>query len=137
MKKERRSSKNRYGHKIRFYICPILAAIFIAVFASAVTAATMAGAGETGQETEMEQSEDTGLSIVVVEDISVHDQIIVEDEAVPLANFSEKKADDGFQHAVMMGIVLIAVISYTIYFDRRDKKMFELRQKAVRARMRQ
>lgn len=81
-----------------------------------------AGAGE----------EDT-LTIEVVGEHSIDDEIIIEDEEVPLAMYTDVPADAGPRHAVMMGSVLICVIGYTVYFDRREKRLFELRREAARA----
>ena len=126
------SSHGRFAQKSLHRICTLLTAVFITV----AVLSTFMIIGVSGQETEEQQSGDSGLSIVVVEDISVHDQIVIEDEGIPLAEYSEGESDAGVRHAVMMGVVLFAVIAYAIYFDRRDKKLFELRQEAARARKR-
>ena len=82
------------------------------------------GADGTGQD---------GLTIEVVEELSIDDQIIIEDGEVPLASFSEAPVDAGARHAAMMGFVLLCAGAYTIYFDRREKRLFELRRQAARA----
>ena len=74
-----------------------------------------------------------GLTIEVVKELSIDDQIIIEDGEIPLANFSEAPAKAGPRHAAMMGIVLLAEAGYTIYFDRREKRLFVLLREAALA----
>lgn len=78
-------------------------------------------------------SRESGLTIEVVEELSIDDQVVIEDGEIPLAAFSEAPADAGPRHAAMMGLVLVAAAAYSAYFDRREKELFELRREAARA----
>lgn len=71
------------------------------------------------------------LSIEVVGQHSIDEEIIIEDSEVPLAMYSSASSGDGLRHAVMMGAVLLCVIGYTLYFDRREKKLFDLHREAA------
>lgn len=77
------------------------------------------------------KEEEGSLTIEVVGEMSIDDQIIIEDEMVPQAMFSEKPADAGPRHAVLMGCVLLGVLGYTAFFDRYDEKLFLLRREAA------
>ena len=83
-----------------------------------------------------EEGDSSGLVIEVVEELSIDDEIIIEDEEVPLAMFSEEAEDPGPRHAVMMGIVFCCAAGYVLYFRRYDEKLFVLRREAARAQKR-
>lgn len=63
---------------------------------------------------------------------SAEEGIVIEEPGVPLA-FPENA---GPRHAFMMGLLLLCAVGYSIYFDRYEKKLFELRREAARAQKR-
>jgi len=77
-----------------------------------------------------ENGRDGTLTITVVEEIPAED---IEESAVPLADFPDSVARRGTRHAVMMGLTLLAVTAYVLYFSRYEKKLFLLRRQAARA----
>ena len=76
-----------------------------------------------------------GASIEVVGEISIDDEIIIEDGEVPLAMFEEEAPVQSRGRIAMMAAVLFATIGYAVYFDRYEEKLFRLRQEAARARV--
>lgn len=80
------------------------------------------------------EGEEGGLSIEVVEKLSIDDQITIEEDQVPLAAFDRGPAPAGGRHVGMMGLVLLASLGYTFYVDRSEKKLFALRLEAAGAR---
>lgn len=94
-----------------------------------VCAAPAKGAGEP--------MEADGALIEVVGEISIDDEIIIEDGEVPLAMFEEREEPVQSRGRIaMMAAVLFATIGYAVYFDRYEEKLFRLRQEAARARVR-
>lgn len=82
------------------------------------------------------QGDDDGLVIEVVGEHSIDDEVVIEDEEVPLAMFGEEPADAGPVHAAMMALVLFCSIGYVLYFRRYEEKLFRLRREAARAQKR-
>lgn len=82
------------------------------------------------------EGDDSGLVIEVVGEHSIDDEVVIEDEEVPLAMFGEEPADAGPVHAAMMALVLCCSIGYVLYFRRYEEKLFLLRREAARAQKR-
>lgn len=71
------------------------------------------------------------LVVTVVEDIPAMD---IEDGPVPLAASPEASLNTaGQRHAVLMGLLLLAVIAYSLYFRTMQMEMFRLRMRAAEA----
>ena len=98
-----------------------------------LTALTFPGLYLSARAAEGSGPQGAGLQIQVVEELSIDDEMIIEDEPVPLAMFTDKPAQAGPRHAAAMGLVLAASIGYTVYFDLREKKLFALRREAALA----
>lgn len=81
------------------------------------------GAGGTGSE----------FSIEVVEELSIDDQVMINDEQVPLASFDRGPTPAGNRHAIMMGVVFLTALGYAVYVERHEKKLHALRMEAARA----
>lgn len=81
---------------------------------------------------EGEESSGRGeIVIESVEDIPAED---IEGPAVPLAASAEKPGSStSVRHAVLMGILLLSVTAYAVYFTRYEKKLILLRRQAADA----
>jgi hypothetical protein len=80
-----------------------------------------------------ESGDSSGLEIEVVGEYSIDDEIIIEDQEVPLALPEEKPAENGTRHAAMMGLVFCCAAGYVLYFHRYEERLFGLRREAARA----
>lgn len=80
-----------------------------------------------------EGGDSSGLEIEVVGEYSIDDEIIIEDQEVPLAMPEEEPAESGTRHAVMMGLVFCCAAGYVLYFHRYEEKLFGLRREAAKA----
>ena len=76
-----------------------------------------------------DDSEEKTLVITVLEDIPAED---IDDAEVPLAAFPAAE-DHSTRHIALMGLTLLAVIAYAIYFGVYDTKLMRLRQEAAAA----
>ena len=121
--------KERMGRLNGLSILLLLAVITGLTAGLLCLTAVTAQASETGRQPE----QDGEIRIEVVGEQSIDDEIIIEDEMVPLAMYSEKPVQSGFRHIVLMGFVLAAAIGYSVYFAKYDEKLFFLRMEAAKA----
>ena len=72
------------------------------------------------------------LVVTAVEEIPAEE---IEDNDVPLTSFSENGADitDGTRHVLLMGLTLLLVVMYVLYFSAYEKRLNALRWKAAEA----
>ncbi|MBQ3755921.1 MAG: hypothetical protein II873_02235 [Oscillospiraceae bacterium] len=72
------------------------------------------------------------LVVTVVEEIPAEE---IEDDDVPLASFTEIASDitDGTRHVLLMGLLLLLVVVYVLYFIAYEKRLNALRWQAAEA----